>query len=199
MNREGSNADVESLKDLFTDLGFDITICHNKSRDEIEDIIDKFAKEDHSDADCLVVVVLSHGKGKPYIWARDDFYSVESVWTPFTADKCPTLAGKPKIFIFQACRGNDLDPGVNLSRKHQTETVLSTESHRTPTDAGLPLDLPSVDCFDTAENPSRKRSQSEMNSCSEPYKIPAYADFIFAFCSVEEHKQKCPKKLQHGV
>jgi len=60
------------------------------------------AAQDHSDADCIAVIVLTHGK-KGHLIPRDSHvkYEVDLLWTPFTADKCPTLAGKPKLFIIQ--------------------------------------------------------------------------------------------------
>jgi caspase-like apoptosis-related cysteine protease len=58
------------------------------------------AQSDHSDADCFLLAVLSHGE-MGIIHARDNPYKPESLWTPFTADKCPTLAGKPKLFFLQ--------------------------------------------------------------------------------------------------
>jgi len=59
------------------------------------------AKEDHSDADCLLVTVLTHGEITNFIYAYDCYYNVKELWVPFTADKCLSLAGKPKIFIIQ--------------------------------------------------------------------------------------------------
>lgn len=59
------------------------------------------SQEDHNDADCLVVAVLTHGMDNGLLYARDSLYPVESLWFPFTADKCLTLAGKPKIFFIQ--------------------------------------------------------------------------------------------------
>jgi caspase-like apoptosis-related cysteine protease len=59
------------------------------------------AKEDHSDADCLLVTVLTHGVNSHVLCAYDRDYDVEDLWFPFTANKCLSLAGKPKIFIIQ--------------------------------------------------------------------------------------------------
>ena len=33
---------------------------------------------------------------------------------PFAADKCPSLAGKPKMLFIQACQGNRFDAGVTM-------------------------------------------------------------------------------------
>ena len=44
--------------------------------------------------------MLSHGDNG-VIYAYDRLYSSELIWTLFTAEKCPTLAGKPKIIMFQ--------------------------------------------------------------------------------------------------
>lgn len=55
---------------------------------------------DYSQMDCLVVCVLSHGESG-IIYARDAAYQHETLWGPFTADNCKTLAGKPKLFFLQ--------------------------------------------------------------------------------------------------
>lgn len=59
------------------------------------------AQNDHSQNDCLAVVVLTHGISSSFIYAKDNPYPVEFLWNSFTADKCRTLAGKPKIFFVQ--------------------------------------------------------------------------------------------------
>jgi caspase-like apoptosis-related cysteine protease len=53
----------------------------------------------HKNEDCLVVVVLTHGVGKNKLYAYDCAYQTDILWSSFTADVCPGLAGKPKIFI----------------------------------------------------------------------------------------------------
>lgn len=68
---------------------------------------------DHSKADCLIVVVMSHGIPNK-IFAQDDAYDVKLLWNKFTPNYCPTLTGKPKLFFIQACRGTSLDHGVQI-------------------------------------------------------------------------------------
>jgi len=67
-------------------------------------IILSVAKEDHSDADCLLVTVMTHGLTSGLLAAYDCHYEVRKLWLPFTADKCLSLAGKPKIFIIQVSK-----------------------------------------------------------------------------------------------
>jgi len=64
-------------------------------------IVLSVAEEDHSDADCLLVTVLTCGEMSKFLYAQDCLYNVEDLWLPFTANKCLSLAGKPKIFIIQ--------------------------------------------------------------------------------------------------
>lgn len=60
----------------------------------------KAAAEDHTDADCLIVVAMSHGEAG-FLHSFDFKYPVEMLWAHFTGDKCPTLIGKPKLFFIQ--------------------------------------------------------------------------------------------------
>jgi caspase, apoptotic cysteine protease, putative (fragment) len=58
------------------------------------------ARDDHSDADCFACCVMTHGE-QDTLWAKDEKYYIESLFLPFKADNCITLAGKPKIFFIQ--------------------------------------------------------------------------------------------------
>ena len=53
-----------------------------------------------SDADCVLVAVLSHGE-MGILYASDQPYKPDRLWGHFNAEKCPTLAGKPKLFFVQ--------------------------------------------------------------------------------------------------
>ena len=59
------------------------------------------SKDDHKNEDCLVVAVLTHGHGRKHLYAHDGYYETNILFSSFTADACPELAGKPKIFIIQ--------------------------------------------------------------------------------------------------
>jgi caspase 7 len=58
------------------------------------------SEEEHWLNDCLLVAVLTHGS-KGELFAFDQKYNSDRLWMNFTADRCPSLAGKPKIFIVQ--------------------------------------------------------------------------------------------------
>lgn len=55
---------------------------------------------DHSDSDCLIIVVMTHGD-RGMIYARDHAYRPDFLWSRFAGSKCTTLAGKPKLFFIQ--------------------------------------------------------------------------------------------------
>ena len=59
------------------------------------------SERNHEDADCFVLAILSHGdEGKVY--GTDGPISLSAVCHRFQSDSCPSLHGKPKIFLLQA-------------------------------------------------------------------------------------------------
>ena len=59
------------------------------------------AQEDHGNRDCFAVAVLTHGDDS-VLYGVDKTITIDNFIAPIKA--CPSLAGKPKIFIFQvAC------------------------------------------------------------------------------------------------
>lgn len=69
---------------------------------------------DHSQNDCLVLFVMTHGEKNGRLEASDDTFSVEKLWENFMGDNCKSLTGKPKLFFIQACRGSKYDKGAKL-------------------------------------------------------------------------------------
>lgn len=75
----------------------------------------------HSKNDCLLVVVMTHGDEKT-ISCYDADYSIEKLIKPFTDRFCPSLRGKPRIFLIQSCRGSSIDGGVKIQPKQMTNS-----------------------------------------------------------------------------
>jgi caspase 7 len=72
------------------------------------------ASMDHSEYDCLVVVVMTHG-GAGVLYSRNNCYIVDELYAKFTDEACPSLKGKPRLFFIQACRGEERDSGHSMT------------------------------------------------------------------------------------
>ncbi|XP_031628321.1 caspase-1-like [Contarinia nasturtii] len=145
--RIGTNIDRDRLHQTFSGLGFDVIIHNDRTEREIKTILQEVADMDHSDSDCLVVIMLSHGALIPfvdyttgeesstilshdlmgYIYAKDRQYPLQTIWRYFTDENCPTLKNKPRIFIIQACQGDRTDEGFKLLAKRSLERRIETD------------------------------------------------------------------------
>eukprot|EP00090_Calanus_glacialis_P013661 TRINITY_DN22315_c0_g1_i1.p1 TRINITY_DN22315_c0_g1~~TRINITY_DN22315_c0_g1_i1.p1 ORF type:complete len:416 (+),score=104.06 TRINITY_DN22315_c0_g1_i1:319-1566(+) len=111
--RTGSLVDANNLDILFGQLGFRVTLRRNLPYYDMITEIQKFAsKTDHALGDMAIVAILSHGRHG--LIAAADGRELETEWVlrQFNNDGCPALKGKPKFFIFQACRGDEADYGI---------------------------------------------------------------------------------------
>lgn len=151
-SRTGTNVDSDNLSKVLKSLGFKVTVFSNLKSEEINKFIQQTAEMDHSDADCLLVAVLTHGE-LGMLYAKDTHYKPDNLWYYFTADKCPTLAGKPKLFFIQACQGDRLDGGITLSRT-ETDGSPST-SYRIPVHADFLIAFSTVPGYFSWRNTTR--------------------------------------------
>lgn len=119
-SRCGTNEDCKNLINTLKNLGFEVNDFHNYTHRDIVKNLERVANMDHSQHDCLVVAILSHGD-LGLLYAHDTSYKPDSIWAHFTADKCPTLSGKPKLFFIQACQGDKLDAGITLKERTETD------------------------------------------------------------------------------
>ncbi|CAG5125257.1 unnamed protein product, partial [Candidula unifasciata] len=130
--RNGTDVDAEAMYRLLDVLGFEVIDKHdNKTAAQMRDILCKASKVDHTDSDCFVCVILSHGE-EGHIYGTDQPIAIDELVRPFKGHNCSSLAGKPKLFFIQACRGSELDHGVTVADAAGEDDV---EIRRIPTEA----------------------------------------------------------------
>jgi len=115
--RTGSLVDANNLDLLFLGLGFKVTMRSNLMYQDMFTEVQRFAElEAHHESDMAVVVIMSHGRQG--LVAACDGREIETEWImrQFNNYGSPALRGKPKLFIFQACRGEDHDFGTPPAR-----------------------------------------------------------------------------------
>ena len=107
--RNGSDKDADDLQQLFEGFDFEVELRRDQTAAEIQTALEELAFEDHSEYNCVIVAVLTHGylghDGQGYICGTDrEGLRVTDFLHHFR--NCKSLVGKPKLFFFEFCRGD---------------------------------------------------------------------------------------------
>lgn len=132
--RLGTDVDAQNLFMLFSEIGFEVELKNDCLAHEMESLLVKVARENHENADCFACAILSHGE-EGYVYGRDRAIQIDCLVAPFKGHRCRSLAGKPKLFFIQACRGTQLDDGVETTDATAEEEMETVEVRRIPTEA----------------------------------------------------------------
>jgi len=128
--RSGSTIDANNLDILFEQLGFKVIVQNNRTYQEMREDINSFAqRQEHASSNMAIIVLLSHGEDGLVFGTDGRKVPNEWILGQFNNDNCPNLKGKPKLFIFQACRGDDPDYGTALiiPRLEEVDGLRSTQ------------------------------------------------------------------------
>ncbi|KAH7955702.1 hypothetical protein HPB52_002900 [Rhipicephalus sanguineus] len=104
--REGSEHDVRRMRYLFEALHFKCIVHWDLPESEMKKKVEEVAAlKEHEVADCLVVILMSHGEQNMiYGVDRGKLHLENDIISLFDDENCPALRGKPKVFFIQACR-----------------------------------------------------------------------------------------------
>ncbi|XP_038051916.1 uncharacterized protein LOC119724777 [Patiria miniata] len=106
--REGSQIDMDNMKHLFQELGYEI-VCHEDlTGQEITENFKEFASKFNQEGaryDSAVIVLMSHGDKGVILGTDRAHVKLRDLQRELEADQCPGLKGKPKMYFVQACRG----------------------------------------------------------------------------------------------
>ena len=136
--RRGTDRDKDNLFMTLKDLGFDVEVHEDLTYKGIQEVLQRLYNEtDHTNADCILIAVLTHGEKDGILYANDYPYASKHLWEHFDDVSCRSLAGKPKIFVIQACRGEEYDTGMQVkwSSPHDMTTTQHDANH---IDSSLP-------------------------------------------------------------
>ncbi|CAH2105007.1 unnamed protein product [Euphydryas editha] len=112
-SRKGTEKDVDKLCELFDNLGYKVTTYTDLEHLEILQKVRELCKKDHKSTSCVCFAFLTHGEKGGDLFAADRPYQFRDV-TLIVENGHPSLAGKPKIFFVQACRGGQVDSGKRV-------------------------------------------------------------------------------------
>lgn len=126
--RNGTDVDAANAMKVFAKLGYKVKVYNDQSVEQMKQVLMSVSKEDHSGAASFICVLLSHGD-EGVFFGTDGSIELKYLTSLFRGDRCKSLVGKPKLFFIQACRGTDLDAGI------ETDSVDDDESARIPVEA----------------------------------------------------------------
>ncbi|XP_071499126.1 uncharacterized protein [Diadema antillarum] len=104
--RKGSEVDVKNVTHVFQEIGYKVIVVQDLTADEIRDALASLKTKIQSSHTSAVLVFMSHGDREGICGKDGKVISVEEIKDIFSGRNCPNLCGKPKIFFFQACRGD---------------------------------------------------------------------------------------------
>ena len=140
----GGKKDEESLKVLFTTLGFDVKIHQNLTGNEIIRKVESYGKMQHEGV--FFLIILSHGtlvNNRDAVLGTDsESVEIHYLESFFHGTNCPSLHGVPKIFLIDACRGSQHEKvfkpktAVSMATKSSCTSSSRPDSPVPGTDSG---------------------------------------------------------------
>ena len=109
-HRKGSDVDGNNLQQLFHELGFNVDLQRNLTRNQMANSINNFANsENHIKSNMAILAILSHGSDGILNGVDNGPLYIEDIVKTLNNENCINLRGKPKFFIFQGNhRGGNL-------------------------------------------------------------------------------------------
>ncbi|TNN89661.1 Caspase-3 [Liparis tanakae] len=125
--RNGTDVDAANAVKVFGKLGYKVKVYNDQSVEEMKKVLVSVSQDDHTCYASFVCVLLSHGDDGVF-FGTDGSVELKYLTSLFRGDRCKSLAGKPKLFFIQACRGTDLDPGIETDSGDDDSTRIPVEA-----------------------------------------------------------------------
>ncbi|XP_019378753.1 PREDICTED: CASP8 and FADD-like apoptosis regulator isoform X1 [Gavialis gangeticus] len=97
--------DTDTLEKTFQELGYEVHCYKYLSVEAMNQTLQDAAKlQKHKDYDSFICILVSRGSSQSIFCTDQPFpgFSLDRVKQFFTADSCPSLLGKPKLFFIQS-------------------------------------------------------------------------------------------------
>lgn len=167
--RKGGEVDDEVLRKVFTELDYLVSVHRDLTAQGMRTCIENFCRRpEHRTVDSCVVCLLSHGVEGAIYGTDGQLIQLDWVFEAFDNAHCPLLQNKPKMFFIQACRGDEMDCGVE-----QLDGPVRTSS-------------PSCEQRDAGREAEGDADPRQRRGMGRPrIKLPQRSDMICGFASLK--------------
>ena len=131
-DREGTALDERNLVQTFRFLGYKVEVHRDRTVASMEVLFEKMQGLDHSKFDSFVCCILTHGKEGKVYGSDSKELEISAIISKLNGQNCKTLAGKPKLFFMQACRGKGKDSGTRVGSDSAEFIPLRVEADSDP-------------------------------------------------------------------
>lgn len=129
--RKGVGRDVRRLHKVLCKLGFKVEFHSDPTAREVYEL---FENESRKTVDsCFIGIISSHGEEGVVFGSDGNQVHLSRIFGYFNG---PAMTDKTKLFLVQACRGHDLDDGVEV----ETDSPLSNEEEGLSHSLSIPID-----------------------------------------------------------
>ena len=118
--------DETAMKRIFQPRGFIVEAQRDRTKSQMKACFEEYRRKEHTG--CFILIILSHGRDGVVLSSDDQEIRIADIEKEFCKSKCPSLQGKPRIFIIDACRGQE--DSMEFTSSIKTTTDL-TKQHFT--------------------------------------------------------------------
>nr|QDF63031.1 caspase-6 [Dugesia japonica] len=133
-NRRGSEQDVIEIKSTFENInGFKVLSNEITTREKLLNDIKDSLKLVTEDSDLIVTFIMSHGEQGIVFDCFDESVIINDILELYSSKMVPQLSFKPKIFVFQTCRGNKKQEVIHFNSPN-VENIASDAPRKVSND-----------------------------------------------------------------
>ena len=121
------------LEEVFDKLGFAVDVHQNLTANRMMLEVANYGTMKHNGV--FVLIILSHGGAGDVVYGTDYSLEVHTLQQMFYTTRCPSLAGVPKVFLIDACRGDTEEKGHSYRIPKTDREMKSSETRTYITDS----------------------------------------------------------------
>ena len=128
----GAETDKSTLLKLFTGYGYTVKCSETKkiNPDDFDDLIrdaQYHLHKHHADYDAFIFAFSAHGDADNVLLSDGSGFSRVEMYSWFNGARCRGFAGKPKLFVVDACKG--FDPAEQVEQNKPKATQATRKVH----------------------------------------------------------------------
>ena len=136
---DGTHRDAEKMSEAFNKLGYEVVSRRDLTLPDLIDFVNKAAARPYDPSYKRLVFVFSgHGNCNGEIYSQEgNVLKVEEIISQFKPDKHPHFGRMARLFFFDACRGDTVDHGVELTTRSVSRGGGFLSPDRVPTHGNI--------------------------------------------------------------